>query len=103
MRLEGRALLPGTLEIAPEESNGQRMVAAGLQQKTAAVHQCIWAVDRAGLHRAQCLLHLVETVGVAQEAGQLKPCARPRMACHDSSAVLTLGASCVFLPGSDPG
>src|SRR5580704_4044316 len=54
-------------------------------------------VDRAGLEMLQSLFHFVETIGVAQKAGQIKPRPDTRMTGDDGGAIFALRRGFVFL------
>src|SRR5579863_288988 len=96
MSFERGALLNGRMQIAAQEPDAEGNAAAGAEDHAGAVHERFGAVERAGLHGNEGLLHLVEVVGVAVEDGKIEPRVGAALAGIDGGAVFAFGERFVF-------
>src|ERR1700722_2875639 len=93
---EGWAGFDGGLQVAAQQAHRERIVAAGAEKHAGAVHERIGAVERAGLHCGESLLHLVEAVGATKKDGEVQPRAGAAVGGVDGGAVFALGGGVVF-------
>src|SRR5579863_9117497 len=93
---EGWALLHRRLQIAAQESYSHGNAAVGAKKQAGAVHERLGAVERAGLHGSEGLLHAIELVGVAIKDGEIEPGVGTALAGVDGGPVFALGGSFVL-------